>query len=70
MKTRMTAMALLVATMAIRRNAAPDGHHATSGGRATLFTLHHAADEAQAVAAHVVRAASCVTTAEDVWAVG
>jgi hypothetical protein len=34
MKTRMTAKALLVATMVIRRNAAPEKHHAISGGRA------------------------------------
>jgi hypothetical protein len=70
MKTRMTAMALLDATMAIRRYAAPERHHATSGARATLFTLHHVADEAGEIPAHVVRAATGVTAAEDVRAVG
>jgi hypothetical protein len=34
MKTRMTALALLVATLLIRRNAAPERHHATSRDRA------------------------------------
>src|SRR5687768_7280095 len=70
MKTRMAAMALLVAAIAIRLDTASEGHHATSAGGAALFTLHHAAKEPGVAPSRVVRTACAVVAADDVRVMG